>query len=276
MYADTVASATAAGASFALPVAPVQISRATGPAPQNTLPYFPGVSRPLIVRSNSTGPDLVDGPAPCGILPTDALADPAIVAARNNAPGNAVLAVVRHETGPIGFEIERTLTITSLPGADTLTLYNLTPAALVGVTVNGATVGVLPFTRQTLFGGAGTVATTTIGTNRAWIVCTPEGPLNVALSAGGVTRTLAIPDAAPDTQTLYLLRTCGEGDVASPGPVAGPDGELTADDVILFITWFTSGDARADVARPGPIAGPDGEFTADDIILFISRFTGGC
>jgi hypothetical protein len=95
------------------------------------------------------------------------------------------------------------------------------------------------------------------------------------LSAGGVTRTLVVPDGTT-TQTLYLLATCGDSDVASPGPVAGPDGELTADDVIFFITWFGARDVRADVAGPGPTVGGDGEFTADDIILFISRFTGGC
>jgi len=32
----------------------------------------------------------------------------------------------------------------------------------------------------------------------------------------------------------------------------------------------------ADIAGSGPSVGPDGELTADDIILFISRFTAGC
>jgi hypothetical protein len=32
----------------------------------------------------------------------------------------------------------------------------------------------------------------------------------------------------------------------------------------------------ADIAGPGPSVGADGELTADDIILFISRFTAGC
>jgi hypothetical protein len=56
--------------------------------------------------------------------------------------------------------------------------------------------------------------------------------------------------------------------------VAGADGELTADDIIFFITAFTGGNlAVADIASPGPNAGADGELTADDIILFITRFT---
>jgi len=68
---------------------------------------------------------------------------------------------------------------------------------------------------------------------------------------------------------------CGPSDIASAGPVAGFDGELTADDIIFFITAFTGGNlAVADIAGPGPSVGADGELTADDIILFINRFTG--
>jgi len=87
---------------------------------------------------------------------------------------------------------------------------------------------------------------------------------------------LHIP-ANPSTPTTPTA-PCGVADVASPGPVAGPDGELTADDVILFITWFAGveGDARADIAGPGPSAGADGERTADDVIFFINRFVAGC
>jgi hypothetical protein len=69
---------------------------------------------------------------------------------------------------------------------------------------------------------------------------------------------------------------CGLSDVAGSGPTVGPDGELTADDVILFIGWFVNADVRADIAQSGQVPSPDGEFTADDIIVFISRFTVGC
>jgi uncharacterized membrane protein len=70
---------------------------------------------------------------------------------------------------------------------------------------------------------------------------------------------------------------CGSSDIASAGPVAGADGELTADDIIFFISAFTAGtQSVADIAGPGPTPGGDGELTADDIILFITRFTAGC
>jgi hypothetical protein len=69
---------------------------------------------------------------------------------------------------------------------------------------------------------------------------------------------------------------CGLADVAGAGQTIGPDGELTADDIIVFINWFFASDARADVAGAGQTIGADGQFTADDIIVFINRFFGGC
>jgi hypothetical protein len=90
----------------------------------------------------------------------------------------------------------------------------------------------------------------------------------------------AAPDVAQDLPFVVfgavLPTPCGASDIASPGPIAGADGEVTADDIILYVSWFTSGDARADVAGPGPTAGSDGEFTADDLILFINRFVSAC
>jgi hypothetical protein len=79
-------------------------------------------------------------------------------------------------------------------------------------------------------------------------------------------------------QGLFRVKlACGPSDIAGPGPVSGHDGELTADDVIFFISAFTAGNlALADIAGPGPVAGGDGELTADDVILFIGRFTAGC
>jgi hypothetical protein len=84
--------------------------------------------------------------------------------------------------------------------------------------------------------------------------------------------TLSLP------ATITVIARCGTSDIAGAGPVVAScgDGELTADDIIQFISWFAAGDARADVAGPGPVAGPDAEFTADDVILFLNAFTLGC
>jgi formylglycine-generating enzyme required for sulfatase activity len=70
---------------------------------------------------------------------------------------------------------------------------------------------------------------------------------------------------------------CGLSDIAGPGGSIGPDGELTADDILRFIGAFTAGTlSTADIAGPGGSNTPDGELTADDILLFINRFTAGC
>jgi 3',5'-cyclic AMP phosphodiesterase CpdA len=71
---------------------------------------------------------------------------------------------------------------------------------------------------------------------------------------------------------------CGPSDVAGPGLSVGFDGELTADDIMVFISWFASNDPRADVAGQGKVTQPDGEFTADDILVFVTRFinSAGC
>jgi uncharacterized membrane protein len=72
------------------------------------------------------------------------------------------------------------------------------------------------------------------------------------------------------------VTACGPSDVAGAGQVMGADGQLTADDIIVFVGWFFAADARADVAGAGQTVGADGQFTADDIILFINRFFAGC
>jgi hypothetical protein len=69
---------------------------------------------------------------------------------------------------------------------------------------------------------------------------------------------------------------CGRSDLAGPGQTDGPDGNLTADDLIVFINRFFASDPRADIARPGQAIGPDGAFTADDLIVFVNRFFAGC
>jgi hypothetical protein len=73
-----------------------------------------------------------------------------------------------------------------------------------------------------------------------------------------------------------VVVACGPSDIAGPGQGAGADGELTADDIIVFLNAFFAGDPIADVAGPGQDPNADKEFTADDIIVFLNRFFAGC
>ncbi len=65
-------------------------------------------------------------------------------------------------------------------------------------------------------------------------------------------------------------------DVAGPNQSIGADGELTADDIIVFLSWYFGADPRANIAGPNQSPIPDNTFTADDIIVFLSRYFGGC
>ncbi|MFN7429764.1 MAG: GC-type dockerin domain-anchored protein [bacterium] len=120
-------------------------------------------------------------------------------------------------------------------------------------------------------------------------------PIDPQANASAATATLTIPSvqvgdsgsydctitnacgsATSNAATLAVTQCCGPSDVAGPGQNVGPDGELTADDIIVFLNWFFAGDSRADVAGPGQSTSPDGEFTADDIIVFLNAFFAGC
>jgi glucose/arabinose dehydrogenase len=70
---------------------------------------------------------------------------------------------------------------------------------------------------------------------------------------------------------------CTEADVASLGGALGSDAQLTADDLIAFLSTFFAGDrAVADIATLGGASVPDGQITADDLLLFLNRFFAGC
>ncbi len=108
--------------------------------------------------------------------------------------------------------------------------------------------------------------------------------VNLSTATPGLfTSTVTIITSAPDTPTLTLnLRAnitqvaCGPSDIASPGQVPQPDGQLTADDIIRFVNNYFARFPLADIAGPGQVPGADGEFTADDLILFVNRFFTGC
>lgn len=99
---------------------------------------------------------------------------------------------------------------------------------------------------------------------------------NLSVFDYSVQRNEVVVPVVLDYQSLRITRVCGPSDVAGTGQTAGADGELTADDVIVFISWFVAGDARADVGRAGQLPGRDGELTADDVIVFIAAFTAAC
>jgi hypothetical protein len=90
------------------------------------------------------------------------------------------------------------------------------------------------------------------------------------------TTDLDLGQTTPRNRSSLLRRTWCNTDVAGPGQSIGPDGDLTADDIIVFLNYFFAGNLRADVAGPGLSTTVDGALTADDIIVFLNGFFAGC
>ncbi|MCU0688204.1 MAG: hypothetical protein MUE97_00450 [Phycisphaerales bacterium] len=89
------------------------------------------------------------------------------------------------------------------------------------------------------------------------------------LTPTGPTQFVLINDLATRPQ-------CTPSDVAGPNQSIGADGQLTADDIIVFLGWYFADDARADIAGANQSTTPDGQRTADDIIVFLGRYFAGC
>lgn len=105
---------------------------------------------------------------------------------------------------------------------------------------------------------------------------------------GGGTWSVRIADEAAGTLAtwtsfsvdVYGHRHC-PADVTSVGgagqnPAPAPDGQLTVDDLVVFVNAFIDASGRADIARVGGGVGPDGEVSVDDLILFVNGMSGGC
>jgi hypothetical protein len=87
--------------------------------------------------------------------------------------------------------------------------------------------------------------------------------------------TTHTPSMATTLIRVVNIRRC-LADIAGPGQSHGPDGQYTADDIIVFFNLFFAGHPLADIASPGQGQVPDGDFTADDIIVYLNWFFGGC
>jgi len=93
---------------------------------------------------------------------------------------------------------------------------------------------------------------------------------------GGPYANGAAADIEIELTPTYLANVLRLDPLPAVRTSAVPDGELTADDVILFISRFTASSPLADIAVPGPSVGQDRELTADDISMYVNRFTTGC
>jgi hypothetical protein len=97
---------------------------------------------------------------------------------------------------------------------------------------------------------------------------------------GNVKFRLARPAAGPEGYQGEWLTLTGlhvpqrnVADLAGPNQSSGPDGERTADDVIVFLGAYFAGDVpTADLAGPNQSSTPDNRLTADDVIVYLNAF----
>jgi hypothetical protein len=96
------------------------------------------------------------------------------------------------------------------------------------------------------------------------------------MMVGGKLVPIYLPESTVKTLIRVVnIRRC-PADIAGAGQSPGPDGEYTADDIIVFFNLFFAGHPLADIASPGQGQVPDGDFTADDIIVYLNWFFSGC
>lgn len=80
-----------------------------------------------------------------------------------------------------------------------------------------------------------------------------------------------------DILWLRARVNCTPADIAELGGALRPDGQVTADDLIAFLTSFFAGDLdAADIASLGGVPAGDGQLTADDVIAFLAAYFAAC
>lgn len=113
-----------------------------------------------------------------------------------------------------------------------------------------------------------------------FLICSNTDTLYTINRATGSTTVIGAPGSGNYLGLAWIVpcgtQACGRSDVAGANQSVGADGNLTADDIIVFLGWFFANDTRADVAGANQSTTPDTLLTADDIIVFLGRFFAGC
>jgi hypothetical protein len=136
---------------------------------------------------------------------------------------------------------------------------------LDGMNVNPAD-GQPSFTAQV--SGVSVTMTNAVGTSAAVTGGRREIRVSVSNEVGSST---------PTSPAQWIVPCSSVADVASLGGAVGCDGQLTVDDLLLFLGEFFAGNKQvADVAKLGGSVGRDGQLTVDDLLVFLNGLFGGC
>ncbi len=78
-----------------------------------------------------------------------------------------------------------------------------------------------------------------------------------------------------EERRLTILATC-PADVDDGSGTGTPDGGVTVDDLVYFLSAYAEGNLDADLDDGTGTGTPDQGVTIDDLVYFITRFEGGC
>lgn len=114
--------------------------------------------------------------------------------------------------------------------------------------------------------------------------------------SGATTNLLSLLRVAPSDEGLYdcvISNACGSvtsnaaslaidttmcciADTDDGSGIGTPDGGVTIDDLLFYLSIFEAGDIRSDVDDGTSTGMPDGGVTIDDLLYFLARFELGC
>ncbi|MGH7132144.1 MAG: GC-type dockerin domain-anchored protein, partial [Phycisphaerales bacterium] len=109
-----------------------------------------------------------------------------------------------------------------------------------------------------------------------------NGSVGVGSTPGGydvvITRA-SCPTLTSATRSLTVspVCKCNPADIAQLGGTLGADGQLTVDDLVVYLSnFFANNIAVADLTNLGGGGGPDGAITVDDLTYFLQQFFSPC
>jgi hypothetical protein len=107
------------------------------------------------------------------------------------------------------------------------------------------------------------------------LTATMQIRFSVADAPAGSVVEAAVDDVVVFSRTCVATPGC-PADVDDGSGTGTPDGGVTIDDLIYYLSLFEAGNVDADVDDGSGTGTPDGGVTIDDLIFYLTHFEGGC